>query len=167
MKRMGNVERNTYVKRQLTRTLIKLLNKKAIDDISVSELTTKAGIGRVSFYRNYNSIQEILEQESDRLMAESEKLPKVEGEPSYFSFFDFLIENKNFYLTLHRAGLSNIIKESIVKTAQIMPEDPNLQAYLKAFWAYGLYGWICEWMDRGMQESSEEIFSLFEAAMKK
>ncbi len=167
MKRMGNVERNTYVKKQLTRTLLKLLNKKTIDGISVSELTTKAGIGRVSFYRNYNSIQEILEQESDRLMAESEKLPKVEGEPSYFSFFDFLIENKSFYLTLHRAGLSNIIKESIVKTAQITPEDPNLQAYLKAFWAYGLYGWICEWMDRGMQESSEEIFSLFEAAMKK
>ena len=163
---MGNVERNTYVKKQLTRTLLKLLNKKTIDGISVSVLTTKAGIGRVSFYRNYNSIQEILEQESDRLMAESEKLPKVEGDPSYFSFFDFLIENKSFYLTLHRAGLSNIIKESIVKNAKITLEDPNLEAYLKSFWAYGLYGWICEWMDRGMQESSEEIFSLFEAAMK-
>ncbi len=167
MKRMGNTERNTYVRKQLTDTLIKLLNNKSLEDISVSELTDKAGVSRVSFYRNFSSVQDILRHESERLMKESEKIPKVEGEPSYFSFFDFLIDNKDFYITLHKAGLLEIIKDSIVKTAQITIDTPNLEAYLKSFWAYGLYGWVCQWIDRGMQESSEEIFSLFQAALNK
>ncbi len=25
---------------------------------------------------------------------------------------------------------------------QITPEMPNLEAYMKSFWAYGIYGWI-------------------------
>lgn len=162
-----NEERNTYVKRQLTDTLLQLMRSKRLEDISVSELTEKAGVGRVSFYRNYDDMKQILEQESDRLLNESAKLPKEEGTSSYFNFFDFIREHRDFFTTLCKAGLSNIIIESILKTTDIRPDSPNLEAYLKSFWAYGLYGWIAEWINRGMKESSEEMFSLFLAAQQK
>ena len=46
---MNNEQKNTYVKQQLTRALLELLQKKTLAEISVSELTERAGVGRVSF----------------------------------------------------------------------------------------------------------------------
>ena len=54
--------------------------------------------------------------------------------------------------------------DMIVATADILPQTPNLDAYLKSFWAYGVYGWIIEWIKRGMQESSQELLQLFKNA---
>lgn len=46
---MNNQEKNTYVREQLTKALIQLLQEKRIEDISVSELTQRAQVGRASF----------------------------------------------------------------------------------------------------------------------
>jgi hypothetical protein len=40
----------------------------------------------------------------------------------------------------------------------------NLEAYMKSFWAYGIYGWLIEWIKRGMQESGKELSTLFALA---
>ena len=53
---------------------------------------------------------------------------------------------------------------TIIGTIQIMPEMPNLEAYMKSFWAYGIYGWMLEWIKRGMQESGKELEVLFALA---
>jgi hypothetical protein len=42
----------------------------------------------------------------------------------------------------------------------------NLEAYMKSFWAYGIYGWMLEWIRRGMQESGKELSALFSLAHK-
>ncbi len=51
--------------------------------------------------------------------------------------------------------------ETIIGTIQITPEMQNLEAYMKSFWAYGIYGWMLEWIKRGMQESGKELTALF------
>lgn len=65
---MNNEQKNTYVKKQITAALLELLKENPFSDISVSELTNKAEIGRVSFYRNYQNKEDILKEESDRLI---------------------------------------------------------------------------------------------------
>lgn len=154
-----NEQRNTFVKKQLTDTLITMLKEKKISEIRISKLTDRAGVSRVSFYRNFADLKDILQQESDRLIHQSKTLTSQPGTASYFSFFDFLRENREFYEILLDAGQTDILKDSIVKAADISADCPNTEAYLKAFWAYGLYGWILEWMRRGMVESSGEIFA--------
>ena len=57
---MNNEEKNTYVKQQITRTLIQLLEEKDISDISIKELCDTAMIGRASFYRNYSSKDNVM-----------------------------------------------------------------------------------------------------------
>lgn len=59
---MNNQEKNTYVRTQLTQALLRLLQEKKLADISVSELTQRAQVGRASFYRNYQSLSDILFQ---------------------------------------------------------------------------------------------------------
>ena len=36
-------------------------------------------------------------------------------------------------------------------------EDTNIWAYTKSFIAYGTYGWIEEWIARGMEESADTM----------
>ncbi len=146
-----------------------MLETKNIDDISISELTSAAEIGRVSFYRNYKNKEDILRQEADRLLAQwgsiFQAMPSNEEYNSFFlSLFDFFQNNKSFFTTLYQSGLSHIIMDTIVATADILPQTPNLDTYLKSFWAYGVYGWIIEWIKRGMQESSQELLQLFKNA---
>ena len=82
----------------------------------------------------------------------------------FLSLFDFFQANKAFFTTLYQSGLSHIIMDTIVATAEISSQTQNLEAYLKSFWAYGVYGWIIEWIKRGMQESSQELLQLFKNA---
>ena len=60
--------------------------------------------------------------------------------------------------------MSTIMMDTIISTIQITPEMPNLEAYMKSFWAYGIYGWMLEWIKRGMQESGSELIGLFQLA---
>lgn len=39
-------------------------------------------------------------------------------------------------------------------------------AYLKSSIAYMLYGWVIEWMKRGMQESGTELALMIKEAQK-
>ena len=167
---MNNEQKNTYVKKQITATLIDLLKKKSLSEISISELTDKAGIGRVSFYRNYQSKEDILKEESNRLIKEWGKLyesnPESAPETLFPSLFDFYRDHREFYTTLYNAGMSSIMMETIVGTIQITPDMKNLEAYIKSFWAYGIYGWLLEWIKRGMPESGKELSFLFSMAHK-
>lgn len=165
---MNNEQKNTYVKKQITAALLALLKEKPLSAISISELTSKAEIGRVSFYRNYQSMEDILKQESDRLIKEWGRLyesnPESSPETLFPSLFDFYRDHKEFYTTLYDAGMSSIMMETIINTIHITPEMQNLEAYMKSFWAYGIYGWMIEWIRRGMQESGNELLTLFTAA---
>lgn len=64
---MSNEGRNIYVIEHITESLLTLLEDKAIEDISISELCDNAGIGRASFYRNYNSKEDILKAYINKL----------------------------------------------------------------------------------------------------
>ena len=162
---MNNEQKNTYVKKQILAALLDLLKEKSLTDISVSELTSRAEIGRVSFYRNYQNKEDILKEESDRLIKEWGRLyesnPESSPETLFPSLFDFYRDHKEFYTILYDAGLSSIMMETIIGTIQILPEMPNLEAYMKSFWAYGIYGWMLEWIKRGMQEGGNELKALF------
>ncbi len=165
---MNNEQKNTYVKKQILTALLDLLKEKPLSDISVSELTSKAEIGRVSFYRNYQNKEDILKEESDRLIKEWGRLyesnPESTPESLFPSLFDFYRDHREFYTILYNAGMSSIMMETIISTIQIMPEMPNLEAYMKSFWAYGIYGWMLEWIKRGMHESGDELKALFALA---
>lgn len=163
--------KKNYVKKQLTTALLALLKEKPLSDISISELADRAEVGRVSFYRNYKNKEDILKEESDRLIKEWGKLyesnPESAPETLFPSLFDFYRDHRDFYTTLYDAGMSSIMMETIIDTIRITPEMQNLEAYMKSFWAYGIYGWMLEWIKRGMQENGKELSTLFSLSAPK
>lgn len=163
---MSNEGRNTYVMEHLTEALLELLHKKSIDEISVSELCNRAGVGRASFYRNFKSKEDILEQFVSKMFEQWQRdcesnanLPLSDLLGMLFSHFE---NNRNFYSLLNEKNLIYLLKDRIIKICGLEPGLPKAEAYAKAFAAYSLYGWVEVWFQRGMQESAEEIRQLFQ-----
>ena len=68
-----NEKKNTYVRKQMLNTLLEMLKEQSLDSVVISNLIDRAGISRVSFYRNYQSLEDILKQECNRLIQEWQK----------------------------------------------------------------------------------------------
>lgn len=53
-------QENMRVKESITKSLLNLMHQKSFSEISISELIRNAGVARVSFYRNYDSKEDVL-----------------------------------------------------------------------------------------------------------
>lgn len=53
-------EANIRVKTNITKALFQLMHEKSFSDITITELIRVAGVARVSFYRNYESKEDVL-----------------------------------------------------------------------------------------------------------
>ena len=53
-------EENLRVKKSITAALFSLVQEKQLADIHITEIIRKAGVARVSFYRNYCSKEDIV-----------------------------------------------------------------------------------------------------------
>ena len=175
MKNMNNQEKNTYVRQHILSALLNLMKKQDFANISIQAVVDAAGVGRASFYRNFASKEDVLKQESVRLTDEWKTIFEQEhpdGTPRQdnlwlISLLDFYKEHSEFYFALYHAGLSDIMLETILGYFDRSPEIPNGLAYLNSAIGYMLYGWVHEWMCRGMQESGTELARMFEQTQKK
>ena len=163
-------EKNSYVTKAITNALLELLNEKDMNEISISEITSKAQVGRVSFYRNYKNKEGIIERYIFSIVNQWKNENETENaSPSDVlkKLFDHLIEYKAFYTMLYQKKLFHIFRD-VLKEIITSKKEPlsNVEAYATAFISYGIYGWIEEWLARGMKESAEEIYSLLQMQSK-
>jgi len=169
--RMNNEERNTYVKTQITKATLKLLKKRDLSEISIGEITETAQVSRVSFYRNYESKEAIVREQVHRLFsqwAENNEYIRLKDETGkddelLGDLFGFIKDNDKFFLLLKKRNLLYLLRDELKHMIGPKPEDNNAAAYFGAFAYNGIYGWIDEWINRGMQESREDMTSMMVA----
>ena len=164
---MSNEGRNSYVIEHITDALLKLMRDKPMEDISISELCEVAGIGRASFYRNFNSKEDILRgyiqtifQDWTNGDKQNANQPLSELLRSMFSHFEV---HRSFYELLNQRHLIYLLKDVIIGICGAKPAHPKMEAYARAYVAYALYGWIEVWFQRGMQETAKEIAGMFQS----
>lgn len=163
----SNEKRNAYVIDQITKAFLELFKNMSIDEISISELTNKAGVGRASFYRNFNRKEDILILYINNLFSEwlneyakSNNVPLSEQVRTMIAHFE---KHHSFYVLLNTRGMTYILKDIIIDFCSPNQEHSMIQAYASSFAAYTLYGWIDTWFRRGMKESSEELYTMFKS----
>ncbi len=163
----SNESRNAYVIEHITDSVLKLLREKPLSEISISEIVDDAGVGRTSFYRNFDTKEDVVKRHISDLIETWDQEYKSTGKDSnaelYGSLFQHLKNHAEFYLLLKQRNLMHLFLEVYLKKNGPIPEDSNMWAYIKAFIAYGTYGWIEEWIVRGMQESSETMAEMLSA----
>ena len=56
------------VKREIKKALLELMTEKSYMEITVTDIVNKAQVARASFYRNYNSIYDVIESIADEIV---------------------------------------------------------------------------------------------------
>ena len=155
---------NLFVRDCMTKALFKLMKKRDYHEISVSELVKTAGVSRNSFYRNYQSFDEILSQYlidkttawwSD-FIAHPDRYPHVIAE-----MFEHFLKMREEINLLYQAGLSHLLMEHIIFCGKQSLTGEVENAYQTAFMSGGLWGLTNEWVLRGMIETPDAMERMF------
>lgn len=158
---MGNQERNTYVCNAMTDALLKMLKMRKLSDISIGEIAEQAGVSRNSFYRNYDSKEDILRRRIRSYLndwkewAESNKA----SDPHYVygQLFRIVEEHRDFFLLMKDSGVLYLLQDEFFKFFGPSEEDDVISAYSKAFFAYSTFGFLETWIRRNMKETADEM----------
>lgn len=151
---------NLIVRESIETALIELLNKKPIEKITITEIVNKAGVGRISFYRNYYYKEDVLFSAMDRIAAEW----KTNAENSQTDLIDQILKlfelEKPLLSVIYKNDLSRLMYKLIQKYCGL--EDSSESLYIKSSVAGAIFGLCDEWVRRGMKETPEEIKAMFE-----
>lgn len=171
-------QRVALTKRLLKEGLLRLLQTKELDKISVSELCRESGINRATFYKHFATPQDVLEAVGQDLVMEMQRMETqsrtVEAAKKYMTdICVYLHEHRELLKVLLRCNkdtdLVRLISEMNRKFwARYHPAERNLgmdetdiQLMVTYFSSGGYYlirRWILEDMDKTPQEIAELIF---------
>lgn len=170
-------QRVTVTKRMLQEGLLRLLEKKPLDKVSVTELCREAGINRVTFYRHYALPHDVLLDMEQDLLAElksSLKMPRTKEETRAYlqelcAFFDaripvfkIMIRNNSdsdFYALFHDLFLDT--HRSWSGTPLLRELDPEALSILSIYSAGGGYFLMRQWLLGNLNKTPYEIADVF------
>lgn len=166
---------NESVKEALEIALIKLLQNKDINKIKVTELTEVAGVGRSSFYRNFENLEDIAISYVNRMYREYFRKKPVDTDTykkTNFSAFlrernKFIKEHKDVFTVLCRNGIlyNVLLKMDPDIKKQFLVADISESRYFNAMIMGFSAGVIEEWVSGGMKESAEEMAEITKACL--
>lgn len=169
--RQTNIEVNIQVKHSMYEALLNLLERKKFSSISVSDITSEAGVSRMSFYRNYESIEDILIEHLNEVVEEykKEKIEYVipESEDIYYGkaymihCFCFFYKHHEFINTLISCGMGDLFLAKITDyliEKWVDKENGTREEMLRVCaYAGSIYNMYREWNKGAFKESPEEI----------
>ena len=168
---MNNAEQKRFFQACLYDALMKLMQEKKFDKISVGELCEAAGVSRMTYYRSYNNKEDILLQHLDECFAVYlADLPVQDFYGVALSFFQFWQgQEREFLIAVVRSGLSAQLMDKFHGYLdQIIPQmvSEEVQPFVKSFLAGGLYKMLMDWMKTGTQTPPEEMAAFLAAGSK-
>lgn len=154
---------STYITKSLGQALLQLMHSKPIEKINVDELTQLAQVGRASYFRNFNSKEEIITAYLVLKWREFEATNHLKDHDlqdpyrilKYFQFCASLKETNSVILSSHCEGSILQAYKIIIHDEDLFPNQPY--SYEKTYLAYGLYGILIQWIQSGYQETPEEM----------
>lgn len=160
---MGIRKPNDYLKECIADAVIFLVKEKPVEKITVDEIVKKAGVGRATYFRSFNSKNEAITFKFIKMWEQYCELNDVKVRDSFDldnarHFFEYNYSIRHILEIVYRAGLQEAIHESfyrIVLTMEHQVVVPKL--YREKFYAHGLYGLLDEWVKRGFSETPDEM----------
>lgn len=157
----------TFARRCLAEALVQLMDSRDYREISITDISRRAGVSRMTYYRNYQSKEEILSDYMRTLVEQfmeevHRKLPGT-GSRSYeliLYAFEYFQHYRGFALCLARANLSSILQDGLnyyMDTFVAEPDASPARRYALYYYAGALFNIYTVWMTSGMRETPEEM----------
>ena len=158
-------ESNRLAKECIVTALIELMKVQEYNAITITDITRKAGVSRMAYYRNYTSKEDILNKYMDEVgISIHEKIAKMNTRNEILQYFRELFEQLGSYhdigITAYRAHLGELILQNISKNMEITfpPADSSPEAkYRHLFLAGAFYNVFIEWLKNGQPEACETM----------
>ena len=171
-----NDRRVKRTKKALYDALLKLLNEKSINEITVTELTTLADVNRATFYFYYTDLIDMLQQIQNEayedfnavIQKATIHVSTIEGFTEYAErVFDFCKENESLVRFIVQNDINNrlytyikqLMLTNIPNTKEIFGEN-NPAKYISNYVITAMIGICIDWMDDGMKIPSRELAEL-------
>ena len=158
-------------KAALEESLKRLLLKKPLDKITITDITTDCGISRMAFYYHFKDIYDLVEWS-----CVEDGTKALQGKKTYDSWtegltqiFEAVLENKPFIMNVYRnvdrermeRYLYHLTYDLIVGVVQEKSKDLDISGedkkFIANFYKYGFVGLILEWIGKGMKDSPKKI----------
>ena len=164
---------NLRVRTAIADALFELLEHKAMASISVSEIVARANVARASFYRNYNSKEDVLtgyiqdvlkdfKNDSACNLSECYELMHVQRTLEFFQ------THRHHVLVLHNAGYSSLFLDELndnhVSVYGNMGSN-SLERYKLFVFTGALYNVAVHWLQEERPASPREVAAVFLASL--
>ena len=162
-------EENLRVKENIINTLFRFMQKKSLSDITVTELVKGAGIARASFYRNYDSkedvlvtlIRDVLELFRNEMKEDPAGLYSYDNVVLSFSYFQ---KYRKYILDLYHSGFAMAILEEINHFHEsiegTMPSS-SIEKYKLYMYTGALFNTAIVWLSEENPVDAADIASFF------
>lgn len=169
-------QRVALSKRLLKEALLRLLEEKELDKITISELCKEASINRATFYRHYETPRDVLldiEQEYSRKLRKVLPTPQTMEDMRHITegICVFLYEHADLLKILLRCltgeeiakAISNNIHKLSESLTDTLPMDDDAQQLVSTYFGYGTYHLLRQWIMEDIQKTPQEIAELISA----
>lgn len=155
------IKREALVDVYITEAFLLLLKKKEYREISITEICKKAGVTRMSFYRNFESKEDILFRKvrdiTDSFLKDSAISYKNDTLSSYFiKLFTHMEQEKEICTALNQAGLMHIVKDEFDRVF-LNTYRQEYDDYKSVFLAGGIYNVFLFWFHNDCRENPETL----------
>lgn len=162
-------DKNQFIKACIAKALVELMKEKDLKDISITEITKKAGVSRMSYYRNYYYKEDILNSYMDEILNtyNEYRISFISSNgysiyPIILHVFETFKQHKDFVLALDRSNLSSIIQNKLNEyIKEIYNADDVHSTYQVIMFSGALYNSCKTWLSTGLNEDPKFLARIF------
>lgn len=163
------VEANARTQRLIIKSLVRLMNEKKFSDITVTDIVTRAGVARASYYRNFSSKEEVIAR-AGAIIIEDFRQKASEAEMSILDaeivlrMFRYFRAYRRTMLTLYKAGFISMYQRLFEECLESMAGDmryDDIYRYAIPFYSGSVFAVFLRWLEEGMKETPEEMAGLY------
>ena len=156
---------------QIEKVFLQLIQKKNIEEISVSMICEMAGLNRSTFYANYVDIYDLAEKIKNDIENEFAQFQlsnnAKQDYDGYLNMFKYIKDNQIFFKTYFKLEeiSMNVPTQYRIELAEKYYDNKYIDYHIEFFRA-GLNAVIKKWLNNGCIETPEEINDIITSEYK-
>ncbi len=150
-----------FLKLCLADALIKLMETQDFELININAICKEADVGRTTFYRHLDNKRGKEELLVFKVKFEWKRYVEIHVDEAKkdkgFTLLKYIYENKRLFTLLNKNGLIIILMSLVEDLVTEGWEKDKKNSYLVAYFAYGYFGVIFQWIKYAFDETPEQV----------
>ncbi len=158
-------------KRALEESLKRMLLKKPLDKVTISDIAEDCGINRMTFYYHFKDIYDLVDwcfdEDADKALAGKKTYDT--WQQGFLQIFHAVLENKPFILNVYHSVSRERVEDYLYKltysllfgvveekSVGLVVRDED-KKFIADFYKFGFVGLMLDWIKNGMREDPQQI----------